>query len=140
MGKTSPLLRRDRWGARHHSTAVSIVLGATITMLASAPVGAAESASPPVNPPASPAAKPLDLRVPDITEILTPEELQQLLARLGTDEREVDEVKVERPSQLPLAKPVWAGLMAPFWALANPSQAWRIFAPLPADQVNAKGR
>jgi hypothetical protein len=30
---------------------------------------------------------------------------------------------------------VWGGIAAPLWAVLHPTQAWRIFAPLPPDQA-----
>ena len=46
-----------------------------------------------------------------------------------------DEVLVTAPGEYaPMresSRDVPAGLAAPFWAVANPSQAWRIFVPIP---------
>ena len=46
-----------------------------------------------------------------------------------------DEVLVTAPGeQAPMREPsrdVARGLAAPFWAIANPSQSWRIFMPIP---------
>lgn len=81
-------------------------------------------------------SKPLDLRVPDITRLFPPEELERMLG--STKDRAIDEVEVEGARTidlLPLNTPaVWPGLFAPLWALAHPTQAWRIFAPIPSDQ------
>ena len=30
---------------------------------------------------------------------------------------------------------IWPGIGAPFWALLHPTQAWRIFGPIPPDQA-----
>ncbi|MEQ1581662.1 MAG: hypothetical protein ABL964_13820 [Steroidobacteraceae bacterium] len=85
--------------------------------------------------------KPLDLRTPDVTRLVTPEELEQLTRGTGAEEMEIDEVQVQRRSGLPPDRPpVWPGLLAPFWALAHPTQALRIFAPLPPDQVNSRNK
>lgn len=90
---------------------------------------------------AAAAGKPLDLRAPDVTKLVSAEELKQLMKGTVEEEVELDEVKVEGPSEVPVDRPpVWPGLLAPFWALTHPTQAWRILAPLPADQVNPKGR
>lgn len=87
--------------------------------------------------PAQPAALrhgPLDLRVPHITHLFTSEQLNKILAATFRDLEEV-EVEAER-DRIPRSTPdVWPGIFAPFWALANPTQAWRIFAPLPPDQT-----
>jgi hypothetical protein len=71
--------------------------------------------------------------------LVSAEELERLLAGTAAEEIDIDEVQVERRSGLPPDRPpVWPGLLAPFWALTHPTQAWRIFAPLPADQANPK--
>lgn len=88
------------------------------------------------------AAKPLDLKLPDITQLFTQEQINRILA--GTrDPDTIEEVEVEglrrraRPPNTPvISSPlVSAGLFSPFWALAHPTQAWRIFAPIPPDQA-----
>ncbi len=93
------------------------------------------------------AARPaLDLSLPDITTLFTQEQIERILA--GTrDPDTIEEVEVEglrRRAPLPntptIRSPlVSAGLFSPFWALANPTQAWRIFAPLPPDQAQFIG-
>jgi hypothetical protein len=88
-----------------------------------------------------PQRKPLDLRAPDITKLFSQQELQRLLAK--TVDPDIEEVEVEgardravRPPDTPTA---WPGILAPFWALTHPTQAWRIFAPLPPDQAQRIG-
>ncbi len=88
----------------------------------------------------------LDLRLPDITTLFTQEQIQRILA--GTrDPDTIEEVEVEGlrrrapvPST-PVIRSPWVtpGLFSPFWALANPTQAWRIFAPIPPDQAQFIG-
>jgi hypothetical protein len=82
--------------------------------------------------------KPLDLRPPDVTKLYSPAELRRLL---GRTERTIEEIEVRgaRPGEAvyPQTPAVWQGLGAPVWALLNPTQAWRIFAPLPPDQAVA---
>jgi hypothetical protein len=85
-----------------------------------------------VSEPAAP-AKRLDLRAPDVTHLFTEAQIHRVLA---TSYREnIEEVEVEGERNLPDTPRVWPGIFAPFWALANPSQAWRIIAPLPPDQT-----
>jgi len=86
-----------------------------------------------------PPSRPLDLRTPDITELLSADELAQLIK--GTVDTDLNEVKVEGVRDLPPPDTpvVWPGLLAPLWALTHPTQAWRIFAPLPSDQVKDDG-
>jgi hypothetical protein len=84
-------------------------------------------------------AKPLDLRPPDITKLLTSEQLAQLLEKLddeNIEEVEVEGAKVTSPTFTPR---VWPAIAAPFWALLHPTQAWRIFAPMPPDQARNIG-
>jgi len=77
----------------------------------------------------------LDLRAPDVTRLFTSEQLNRILAasfRSDIEEVEVEGVRDRLPPSTPT---VWPGLGAPIWALMNPTQAWRIFAPLPPDQT-----
>jgi hypothetical protein len=84
----------------------------------------------------APAPKPLDLRAPEITRLYTSEELNRILAttfiREDIEEVEVEGARDRRPTDTP---DVWPGIAAPVWALLNPTQSWRIFAPLPPDQT-----
>lgn len=116
----------------------TVVVGA---LLSSAAALAQEQSSAAVtaavaNKPAPP-RKPLDLRAPNITHLFTSEQLNQILAATFIRE-DIEEVQVEgerdrRPTSTPN---VWPGIAAPIWALLNPGQSWRIFAPLPPDQTN----
>lgn len=85
---------------------------------------------------AAPPRKPLDLRAPQITQLFTSEELNKILAttfvREDIEEVEVEGARDRRPTDTP---EVWPGIAAPVWAVLNPSQSWRIFAPLPPDQT-----
>ena len=85
--------------------------------------------------PAAPSARSLDLRAPDITRLFTSEQLNRILA--ASFRRDIEEIEVQGArDRLPAATPsVWPGLGAPIWAVLNPTQAWRIFAPLPPDQT-----
>lgn len=78
---------------------------------------------------------PLDLRPPDITKLITREQLAQLLEKL--DDENIEEVEVEGAKLPPttFTPRVWPSIAAPFWALLHPTQAWRIFAPIPPDQA-----
>jgi hypothetical protein len=78
----------------------------------------------------------LDLRAPKITELYTSEELNKILATTFIRE-DIEEVQVEgeRDHQPTNTPSVWPGIAAPVWALLNPTQSWRIFAPLPPDQT-----
>jgi len=84
-----------------------------------------------------PAAPPrLDLKAPSIHDVWTPQEIAWVLS--GTvDPDRIDTVEVQgfRGSSAPRTPVAWSGIAAPFWALAHPADAWRIFAPLPPDQA-----
>jgi hypothetical protein len=81
----------------------------------------------------------LDLRAPDINRILTPEQIASALA--SARDRNIEEVQVEgvRTRPPPATPAVWPGILAPFWALAHPTQAWRILAPIPPDRAHDPG-
>ena len=88
---------------------------------------------------ATPPPKPLDLRPPDITKLYTPRQLERMIAKMESDnieEIEVEGARVPAPTFTPR---VWPGIAAPFWALLHPTQAWRIFAPIPPDQARTIG-
>jgi len=58
--------------------------------------------------------------------------------RPARDPDMLEEVEVEggRFKAEPRSPVVPGGILAPFWALLNPTQAWRILAPLPPDQTS----
>lgn len=85
---------------------------------------------------ARPAASPtqqLDLRAPDVTHLFSQEQISRVLAT--TFRENIEEVEVEGERNIPATPRVWPGIFAPFWAVAHPTQAWRILAPLPPDQT-----
>jgi len=70
---------------------------------------------------------PLDLRAPAITRVFSEAELQQKLEE-PQEIHETETVQVQGERQL---TPVSVGLMAIPWAVIHPTQAWRIFMPVP---------
>lgn len=84
-------------------------------------------------------AKPLDLRAPQITKLYTSQQLEAMLEKLDEEHIEGVEVQGERLPPPTFTPKVWAGIAAPFWALLHPTQAWRIFAPIPPDQARGIG-
>ena len=96
------------------------------------PVRAA--AKPVATSPAKATTAKLDLRIPDVTELYTPEQIQAMLSHSQGDEYEDIEVRGER---IPVTPDVWTGLAAPVWGLLNPTQIWRIIAPIPPDRIHA---
>lgn len=81
-----------------------------------------------------PTPKKLDLRIADITELYTHEQIQAFLAPTFREDTEEVQVRGRREAVTPK---VWGGIAAPFWAIFNPTQAWRIIAPFPPDQTRA---
>lgn len=78
----------------------------------------------------------LDLRPPKLTELFTQEAIDRAL-RTARDANTIEEVEVEaRRSRIPMRTPdIPGGILAPFWALLHPTEAWRIFLPLAPDQA-----
>ena len=83
----------------------------------------------------SPAGKPLDL-------LLSQAELRSVVRNYEIKTGEVlttpigdEEVIVRAPGVLApmrdVSQEAWGGIAAPFWAVMNPGQAWRIFVPIP---------
>lgn len=107
-----------------------------LPVLAAEPLPAREIA--PVAPNDTASAR-LDLRAPDISTLFTREEIDRVI-RATRDPDTIEEVEVqrERSRALPSTTPdIPPGIFAPFWALVNPTQAWRIFLPLPPDQARS---
>jgi hypothetical protein len=86
-----------------------------------------------------PPPKPLDLRPPGITKLYTPRQLERLIAKMESDNIEEIEVEGARIPAPTFTPQVWPGIAAPFWALFHPTQAWRIFGPIPPDQARNIG-
>ena len=88
--------------------------------------------APAVTPPGATSPAPLKLHTGDVRKYMTPE---QYAAAIGAPDAERDTVVVQgtRDTLPPLKsmQPVPAGLAAPFWAVAHPASAWRVFLPDP---------
>jgi hypothetical protein len=96
---------------------------------------ATPGAKPAASPlPAAAETRKLDLRIPDVTELYTPAQIQAMLSHVPGDQYEDIEVRGER---IPVTPDVWTGLAAPVWGLLNPTQVWRIIAPIPPDRIHA---
>ena len=85
-------------------------------------------------------AKPLDLRAPDIKNLYTSEQFAAILEKMDKANIEGVEVEGARMPAPTFTPRVWPGIAAPFWALFHPTQAWRIFAPIPPDQTRGIGK
>ena len=108
---------------------ITTPLIAAVLALSSAQVRAADQAE--TTPP-----KQLDLRPPNIAELYTFQQLQRLIAKMEADNIEEIEVEGARmPAPTFNTPQVWPAIAAPFWAMLHPTQAWRIFAPIPPDQA-----
>ena len=72
------------------------------------------------------AARPLDLSAPPISHVMTPEQVQALIAVPADSDPEDVMVEQER-YQAPVPR---GQIQALTWALVHPFQAWRIFTPV----------
>lgn len=116
---------------------INMSAGLLAALLSSA-AWAEEPQAPPAKPvqsavdteakPEIPASQPLDLRIGDVRKYMTPEEFRALIN--ATDEANTVIVKADAPLvPMKSALDVPGGILAPFWALAHPTQAWRLFLP-----------
>jgi hypothetical protein len=123
----------DDWrDVMKHGPGILILPALCAAALAADPPPAAPAASADATRKA--AAKPLDLRVGDIRKYMMPKDFEAAVQAPDADQ---DAVVVRgRRELLPMKslEPVPGGLFAPFWMLANPTQAWRALVP----DVNAK--
>jgi hypothetical protein len=74
-----------------------------------------------------------NLRAPDVTRLFTQKEIAAILARAvdpNLEDVEVEGARVRGRSNSNAPR-AWGGIAAPVWAMLNPTQAWRIIAPLP---------
>jgi hypothetical protein len=120
-------------------------VGLGLALVAASACGWVEAADPPARPapaktvtststpPAPPVAKPrapLDLRLGDIRNFMTPDDIQ---AALKAPEAEANAVVVEGQRVLvPMKKveDVPPGLASLWYSVKDPKNAWRIFAPV----------
>ena len=109
----------------------AVLLAATLALACTAAHADDEAVAPP--------PQPLDLRAPDITKLYTHRQLDRLIAKMEADFIERIEVEGARIPPPEFTPRVWPGIAAPLWALFNPTQAWRIFAPIPPDQARTIG-
>ena len=105
----------------------AVAIAATLALACTAAHAEEQAAAPP--------PKPLDLRAPDISKLYTHRQLERLIAKMEADFIERIEVEGARMPAPQFTPRVWPGIAAPFWALFNPTQAWRILAPIPPDQA-----
>jgi hypothetical protein len=83
----------------------------------------------------------MDFRAPEITKLYSAAELERLMSLLPEEDIENVDVEGTRPEDAVIIRsPIaWGGLAAPVWAFLNPTEAWRILAPLPPDQARYVG-
>lgn len=77
-----------------------------------------------------------DFRIPHVSEVYSPVQIERFLAHTWSENAEVVEVEGVREGEGSATPDVWPGLLAPVWAALNPAQAWRIFMPVPQEQVS----
>lgn len=116
-------------------TGAHLTVAATTLLLCSTALGQEATSSAPSLTFEPATAKRIDLRVPKITEIYTEQQIAVFLARARADNLDEVEVEGRRERRHPVTPNVWGGIAAPIWAVLHPTQAWRIFAPLPPDQA-----
>ena len=98
----------------------------------------------PVGPRSSSAATPITQPAPakPLRLTLTQAELRAILAKYEKNSGhsmygQLEEITVTAPAELlPMrdrTQEVWGGIAAPVWAVLNPTQAWRIFLPIPPE-------
>lgn len=109
----------------------AVAIAATLALACTAAHAEDEAAVPP--------PKPLDLRAPELGKLYTPRQLDRLIAKMEADFIEKIEVEGARIPPPEFTPRVWPGIFAPFWAALNPTQAWRIIAPIPPDQARHIG-
>lgn len=114
-----------------------LAMGVTQTVAAEEP-DAATASAPSADEPAAPANDDLDLRAPSLHELYTEEQIEGLLAKARNEEGSDVEVESTRERPPTVTPEIWPAIAAPFWALLHPSEAWRIFFPLPPDQTRGK--
>jgi hypothetical protein len=115
-----------------------IVKTAMLAVFLSGLAGVASAAPPAQKTLIAPAPAPqkLDLRAPDVTQLFSAEQLNQILDRSRSENIEEIEVEGARGKVPPPSSPyVWPTIAAPIWALLHPLQAWRIIAPIPPDRA-----
>jgi hypothetical protein len=133
--------RKLKYGRRAAMCSVSVII-TSLSCAADAPQPAQPTAQPthevqPATQPTAPSTtKPslqLKLNARDLDSIIAK---HRAIAAKGSSSQ-LEEVVVTSPTVLlPVVSPtreVWGGLAAPFWAIAHPTQAWRIFVPIPAE-------
>jgi hypothetical protein len=111
------------------------VMPAATTRVPASPARDMRAAAAPAAPTPTPTRR-LDLRIGDVRNYMTPEEYRALITG-----REEDRNTIVVQADAPLVpmkdeRDVPGGIIAPFWALAHPTKAWRLFLPDP--RVNIK--
>lgn len=125
-------MEREVGGVMRIESAIAFVLMlGGVTFAADPPSATTTPTKPAKVATTKPAPKPLDLRVGDVRNYMMPNDFKEAI-QAPDPEKNTVVVEGERVL-LPLKsqQPVPNQLIAPFWALANPLQAWRVFVPDP---------
>ena len=134
MARGDAIAMRD---VRRHTVWIATILVAGVVHAADTPSAQPTKPAPSAakSVPAATSPRKLDLKVRDVSELYTQDQILAFLALTrGDDGLEVVDVPGER---MPTTPAVWGGLAAPFWAFLNPLQSWRIIAPVPPDRLHA---
>lgn len=117
-----------------------LVVMAALALAVAQALAAEEPEAPQVSEPSreEPANNDLDLRAPSLRELYTEEQIEALLAKTKNEEESDVEVASTRERPPTVTPEIWRGIAAPFWALLHPTEAWRVFFPLPPDQTRGK--
>ncbi|HSC05548.1 MAG TPA: hypothetical protein VLD59_01830 [Steroidobacteraceae bacterium] len=117
-----------------------LIVVALLAMALTGTLAAQEPATPPANAPSreGPPNDNLDLRAPSLHDVYTEEQIEALLAKARSEEESDVEVESTRERPPTVTPEIWPAIAAPFWALLHPTDAWRIFFPLPPDQTRGK--
>jgi hypothetical protein len=117
-----------------------LIVVAVLAMALSGTLAAQERDAAPASAPAAEgsANDDLDLRAPSIHDVYTEEQIEALLAKARNEEESDVEVESTRERPPTVTPEIWPAIAAPFWALLHPTEAWRIFFPLPPDQTRGK--
>lgn len=91
-----------------------------------APVPAAPATTP-QTPPAP--GKPLDLRVGNVRTYMMPRDYEDSVKAPDADENTVVVEAQRELLSMKSLQPILPGILAPWWAIRHPKEAWRILAP-----------
>jgi hypothetical protein len=84
-----------------------------------------------VTPPGATSPAPLKLTVGNVRKYMMPNEFMAAVNSPDADKYTVVVEGSREAAPLQSTQPVPGGIIAPFWAIAHPANAWRVFLPDP---------